>query len=113
MAGHAQLNFVMTECSKTQIRLTGLTYSFLNGTLEGKIYLPTRRKKVTPRHTKCCPRKSRSVCTHAQFDQGQCHMLTDSFRTVPCMIEITISFSLEYKRVWMGGGGGGGRAVIL
>ena len=25
MAGHAQLQFVMTECSKTQIRLTGLT----------------------------------------------------------------------------------------
>ena len=25
MAGHAQLKFVMTECSKTQIRLTGLT----------------------------------------------------------------------------------------
>ena len=24
-AGHAQLKFVMTECSKTQIRLTGLT----------------------------------------------------------------------------------------
>ena len=24
MAGHAQLQFVMTECSKTQIRLTGL-----------------------------------------------------------------------------------------
>ena len=24
MAGHAQLKFVMTECSKTQIRLTGL-----------------------------------------------------------------------------------------
>ena len=24
MAGHAQLNFVMTECSKIQIRLTGL-----------------------------------------------------------------------------------------
>ena len=23
MAGHAQLTFVMTECSKTQIRLTG------------------------------------------------------------------------------------------
>ena len=23
MAGHAQLKFVMTECSKTQIRLTG------------------------------------------------------------------------------------------
>ena len=28
MAGHAQLKFVMTECSKTQIRLTGLKYSF-------------------------------------------------------------------------------------
>ena len=27
MAGHAQLKFVMTECSKTQIRLTGLTWS--------------------------------------------------------------------------------------
>ena len=26
MAGHAQLDFVMTECSKTQIRLTGLIY---------------------------------------------------------------------------------------
>ena len=28
MAGHAQLKFVMTECSKTQIRLTGLIYLF-------------------------------------------------------------------------------------
>ena len=26
MAGHAQLKFVMTECSKTQIRLTGLKF---------------------------------------------------------------------------------------
>ena len=26
MAGHAQLKFVMTECSKTQIRLTGLSH---------------------------------------------------------------------------------------
>ena len=29
MAGHAQLNFVMTECSKTQIRLTGLKYPLI------------------------------------------------------------------------------------
>ena len=29
MAGHAQLKFVMTECSKTQIRLTGLICSTL------------------------------------------------------------------------------------
>ena len=28
MAGHAQLKFVMTECSKTQIRLTGPIYSY-------------------------------------------------------------------------------------
>ena len=27
LAGHAQLKFVMTECSKTQIRLTGLKWS--------------------------------------------------------------------------------------
>ena len=26
MAGHAQLKFVLTECSKTQIRLTGLIW---------------------------------------------------------------------------------------
>ena len=29
MAGHAQLKSVMTECSKTQIRLTGLNCNFL------------------------------------------------------------------------------------
>ena len=28
MAGHAQLKFVLTECSKTQIRLTGLNSCF-------------------------------------------------------------------------------------
>ena len=28
MAGHAQLKFVMTECSKTQIRLTGLIWFY-------------------------------------------------------------------------------------
>ena len=27
MSGHAQLKFVMTACSKTQIRLTGLIFS--------------------------------------------------------------------------------------
>ena len=32
MAGHAQLKFVMTECSKTQIRLTGPIYP-------GKFYI--------------------------------------------------------------------------
>ena len=30
MSGHAQLKFVMTECSKTQIRLTGLIWNASN-----------------------------------------------------------------------------------
>ena len=38
MAGHAQLKFVMTECSKTQIRLTGLIWSILSW---GGSYLKT------------------------------------------------------------------------
>ena len=29
MTGHAQLKFVMTECSKTQIRLAGLIYLYV------------------------------------------------------------------------------------
>ena len=33
LARHAQLKFVMTECSKTQIRLTGLIY---NGIVLGR-----------------------------------------------------------------------------
>ena len=33
MAGHAQLKFVMTECSKTQIRLTGLKWFWLPTTV--------------------------------------------------------------------------------
>ena len=38
MAGHAQLKFVMTECSKTQIRLTGpiSSYSFISRHFEIK-----------------------------------------------------------------------------
>ena len=47
MAGHAQLKFVMTECSKTQIRLTGLKYAnqvywrhwFVNGQRDFRQYL--------------------------------------------------------------------------
>ena len=35
MAGHAQLKFVMTECSKTQIRLMGPKYNY-NGTYKLK-----------------------------------------------------------------------------
>ena len=32
MAGRAQFKLVMTECSKTQIRLTGLIYSLHSNT---------------------------------------------------------------------------------
>ena len=44
MAGHAQLKFVMTECSKTQIRLTGLTWSYT----ENVISLPLLTKLQNP-----------------------------------------------------------------
>ena len=41
MAGHAQLKFVMTECSKTQIRLTGLVY-FKDNQCGSKIWIRQR-----------------------------------------------------------------------
>ena len=37
MAGHAQLKFVMTECSKTQIRLTGLIYGVFTILMTGRL----------------------------------------------------------------------------
>ena len=40
MAGHAQLKFVMTECSKTQIRLTGLIklLDFISSLLNNNLF---------------------------------------------------------------------------
>ena len=53
MAGHAQLKFVMTECSKTQIHLTGLMYVTVNPCITVKLirnsnlYMgPVKRKCV-------------------------------------------------------------------
>ena len=43
MAGHAQLKFVTTECSKTQIRLTGLVFSYLSKKKENEFSV-----------TRCC-----------------------------------------------------------
>ena len=40
MAGHAQLKFVMTECSKTQIRLTGLNYKVMSTNIRNKLNEP-------------------------------------------------------------------------
>ena len=42
MAGHAQLKFVMTECSKTQIRLAGLTY--INNEMKTKRQILHKKK---------------------------------------------------------------------
>ena len=46
MAGHAQLKFIMTECSKTQIRLTGLIsimhpYTLSQLFLQNKTWAPS------------------------------------------------------------------------
>ena len=38
MAGHAQLQFVMTKCSKTQICLTGFNYQFNANSRNGQKY---------------------------------------------------------------------------
>ena len=51
MAGHAQLKLVMTECSKTQIRLTGLMlywfcFSLLDITTKTLKQLSTSLRKV-------------------------------------------------------------------
>ena len=46
MVGHAQLKFVMTECSKTQIRLTGLNYGF-DGSLSSFRMLTTFCKSIS------------------------------------------------------------------
>ena len=57
MAGHAQLKFVMTECSKTQIRLTGLILSSLSRMLYVKSL------------TKCMHlyMNSENACSHSEW----------------------------------------------
>ena len=47
MAGHAELKFVMTECSKTQIRLTGLLLSIINIILGAFLWHETKAKSIT------------------------------------------------------------------
>ena len=47
MAGHAQLKFVMTECSKTQIRLTGLIWSMMHQ----RQFMAQKSPRTNPRLT--------------------------------------------------------------
>ena len=54
MAGHAQLKFVMTECSKTQIRLTRLMSSVLNLILYEPHQGKTRLLRLRPGKTQTC-----------------------------------------------------------
>ena len=56
MAGHAKLKFVMTECSKTQIRLTGLNYTVLRPIyFHVVININTTRKVMTARSNSTKP----------------------------------------------------------
>ena len=54
MAEHAQLKFVMTECSKTQIRLTGLIYFWCSQRIDVNLFNIFRWRRVhkkIPYHT--------------------------------------------------------------
>ena len=71
MTGHAQLKFVMTECSKTEIRLTGLiVYAFLSISLFNAsivfntlTFLPVYRQGVPePEHDKT----NKMTCTRSE-----------------------------------------------
>ena len=46
MSGHAQLKFIMTECSKTQIRLTGLTLSLKVVSNKAMVYSECNRNET-------------------------------------------------------------------
>ena len=56
MAGHAQLKFVMTECSKTQIRLTGLMFelfvSYLDVNLKVSLLIENTLENIENIHFK-------------------------------------------------------------
>ena len=70
MAGHAQLKFVMTECSKTQICLTGLML---------QMYGTTEYRVITQILVNIIPswdsegRKLTSVCRYPNKGQYQCN----------------------------------------
>ena len=50
MAGHAQLQFVMTECSKTQIRLTGPIFRSLKSCHNWLLVVTLYKEDITSEH---------------------------------------------------------------
>ena len=81
MAGHAQLKFVMTECSKTQIRLTRLegsnifrrTRQMLMQTCDCySCMILLRRVMRKPFYAICEQQRCRSACASSQSDQHIC-----------------------------------------
>ena len=70
MAGHAQLKFVMTECSKTQIRLTGLTLIY---TLTKVLWRWASGEAAGVGHTEICRCRPahRRLSLYGRFPQGR------------------------------------------
>ena len=68
MAGHAQLKFIMTECSKTQISLTGPIYrSYITGSVPA-IYIMEQMMEHVARKLNKDPM---AVKTLNLYKQGQ------------------------------------------
>ena len=81
MAGHAQLKFVMTECSKTQIRLTGLIWSNCVTCSDGACFIwATAWKK----NDLCTQRRLRSAWASVLSDQ--CSLCTLSIAKDPMLL---------------------------
>ena len=88
MAGHAQLKFVITECSKTQIRLTGLIFAHIEAHFVClRFYCPINTLTLVfqishvvrkPVYAICEQQRRRSACTSAHSDQNLCCHCLDS-----------------------------------
>ena len=81
MAGHAQLQFVMTECLKTQIRLTGaqilqlvfrwLILFYFYGMMEMSVNVTGEEKHMARSGLE--PRTSRIPCEHSDHRASEPH----------------------------------------
>ena len=68
MAGHAQLKLVMTECSKTQIRLTGPKWKT---SVKTKVPYPNQCTLLGSLHISYCP-PARIVISHIRGIRPRC-----------------------------------------